>query len=125
VRGAGVDAEVRALEDFSVRPHEDEQMVARQQLAARLFASGDHVATARSFRKDYHERHEGLPPADAPPLEDMEATERYRSPAYLTGIQWVVDYYLKGDASWSWFYPAHYAPMSVSVLSHAMDELPE
>ncbi|CAE8651133.1 unnamed protein product, partial [Polarella glacialis] len=26
VRGEGVDAEVRALEDFSVRPHEDEQM---------------------------------------------------------------------------------------------------
>lgn len=30
--------------------------------------------------------------------------------AYITAVQWILNYYYRGVCSWSWYYPHHYAP---------------
>ncbi|XP_043280589.1 5'-3' exoribonuclease 1 [Venturia canescens] len=35
---------------------------------------------------------------------------RSQAVAYVTAIQWNLNYYYNGCCSWSWFYPHHYAP---------------
>ncbi len=37
---------------------------------------------------------------------------------YLEGMEWIVNYYLKGPISWTWYYPYHYAPLLSHFLEH-------
>ncbi|KAI9841257.1 MAG: hypothetical protein M1838_003656 [Thelocarpon superellum] len=46
---------------------------------------------------------------------DNEEEMRKLTENYVQGLQWVLFYYYRGVASWSWFYGYHYSPMISDV----------
>jgi len=51
-------------------------------------------------------------------LDDKQFFERIRQ-HYLEGLEWVLQYYYQGCASWKWFYPYYYAPFALEIGQEA------
>ena len=43
--------------------------------------------------------------------KDDAAARQKVAGSFIEGLHWVLEYYYRGVASWTWFYPHHYAPM--------------
>lgn len=69
--------------------------------ARALFLSGDGAAGLEAWRRRYYAEKLG-----------GEVSPRDVVRAYIEGLHWVLEYYYRGVASWTWFYPYHYAPLA-------------
>lgn len=51
-------------------------------------------------------------------IHKNDAIARRRVAAsFIEGLHWVLEYYYRGVASWTWFYPHHYAPMISDLIA--------
>ncbi|KAL4441265.1 hypothetical protein ABPG77_011502 [Micractinium sp. CCAP 211/92] len=66
------------------------------------------------WRERYYEDKFGLAPG---PQQQAMIRKLVRS--YVEGLVWVMRYYYDGVASWTWFYPFHYAPFASDLAGIA------
>ncbi|CAE7233734.1 RAT1, partial [Symbiodinium necroappetens] len=115
--GEGRQAWVRHKVDHSRRPDESEDQVERQTACLELLAARRCVDAVLMLRPEYYARYGGPVASGSPSADNIAAVEHHRSVAFLTGIEWVLHYYVRGCRSWSWFYPAHYPPLCAGLAS--------
>jgi 5'-3' exoribonuclease 1 len=112
--GAGVDDAVAAaklkpdepLQATTLKEHSDgiEHDPTMMSAAKReMFEEGG--AGVEGWKEMYYREKLGLKVGQPPPLAELRQ-------AYFEGLSWVLQYYYRGVASWTWFYPFHYAPMA-------------
>lgn len=59
----------------------------------------------------YYEQKFGI----SDPVEQVELAKKLCN-AYVEGLCWVMRYYFDGVASWTWYYPFHYAPFASDLV---------
>ncbi|KTB22460.1 5'-3' exoribonuclease 2 [Nakaseomyces glabratus] len=52
----------------------------------------------------------------------IPALSKHMVKCYIEGVSWVLMYYYQGCASWTWYYPYHYAPLAEDFVDfHDLD----
>ena len=64
----------------------------------------------QAWKDTYYREKLGLKIGEAAPLKEIRQ-------AYFDGLNWVLRYYYRGVASWTWYYPYHYAPMASDLCN--------
>ncbi|BDA46451.1 5'-3' exoribonuclease 1 [Coccomyxa sp. Obi] len=78
--------------------------------ARQLMLSGQGQAGLQAWKDRYYGDKLGINPKDQ--LARRRVVEHF-----IQGINWVLEYYYRGVASWTWFYPHHYAPMISDMVN--------
>lgn len=66
--------------------------------------------SVRLYEPGYHDRY--YQHKFHVPAKDIPALQKDVIRCYVEGISWVLLYYYQGCASWTWYYPYHYAPFA-------------
>lgn len=64
------------------------------------------------WKARYYEQKFGI----TDPAEQAELAQKLCH-AYVEGLCWVMRYYFDGVASWTWYYPFHYAPFASDLVN--------
>ncbi|AMD19148.1 HBR247Wp [Eremothecium sinecaudum] len=70
----------------------------------------DTAADVRFHEAGYHERYYHA--KFHIPTDEIDALRKKLARHYIEGVCWVLLYYYQGCASWTWYYPYHYAPFA-------------
>ena len=116
--GAGADdAVAAAIAPLEPEPNADSGISADPTMMSaakrEMFEEGG--GGIEGWKEMYYREKLGLKVGEAPPLAELRQ-------AYFEGLSWVLQYYYRGVASWTWYYPFHYAPMA-SDLADGLGEL--
>ena len=123
MHGAGAGADASAAAASSSSPDASDPSAASSGISAdptmmsaskrAMFEEGG--AGIEGWKEMYYREKLGLKIGEAPPLAELRQ-------AYFEGLNWVLRYYYRGVASWTWYYPFHYAPMA-SDLAKGLGDL--
>ncbi len=64
------------------------------------------------YKLRYYSEKVGLPPG-----QELQKEIESMVKSYVEGLCWVMRYYYDGVASWTWYYPHHYAPFASDLSS--------
>ena len=107
-------------------PSSDPQTDFAALLNARLKALAEPSAVADDIRfgeEGWKDRYYSVKMKVNPEAEEDVPMLRRLFSSYAEGLCWVMRYYYRGCASWSWYYPFHYAPMASDLRN--LDRLPQ
>ncbi|KAA6417737.1 MAG: 5 -3 exoribonuclease 1, partial [Trebouxia sp. A1-2] len=95
--------ELEVLAKLEAEPaSEGPTMMGRKARELMLSGQGDQALIA--FKSKYYSEKLGIHKHDA-------AGRRRVAACFIEGLHWVLEYYYRGVASWTWFFPYHFAPM--------------
>ncbi|KAG0744718.1 hypothetical protein G6F57_009444 [Rhizopus arrhizus] len=100
-----IDEEAIAARDRVLKKYENADIVPedidREQIEKEEKAQFE--AAFEQWKAEYYKDKMNIDIGDSQQMEKLIGS-------YVIGIQWVLQYYYNGVASWGWFYPYHYAP---------------